>query len=194
MAKYLTEKEIDDIIGICKIPDNFLPMSQDSYNEEMIASKIKKLKNPPELLMATINMAIVGFGNQRYGNYRVGDQIINISQLFNNFGIKSNNLKNALLKEDDITPQRLCRFYRHKIRRYIQDNSCQSYLWRKYSTRDKNFLHICFRGAEYLEDLKPDEAEYLLKTVNTMDSKLGTNISDRVIRVFEAKGMKIGKI
>jgi hypothetical protein len=67
-------------------------------------------------------------------------------------------------------------------------------LWRKYSTRDKNFLHICFRGAEYLEDLKPDEAEYLLKTVNTMDSKLGTNISDRVIRVFEAKGMKIGKI
>jgi len=194
MAKYLTEKEIDDIIGVCKIPDNFSPMSQDSYNEEMIASKIKKLKNPPELLMATINMAIVGFGNQRYGNYRLGDQIINISQLFNSFGIKANNLKNALLKEDDITPQRLCRFYRHKIRRFIIDTSNQSYLWRKYSTRDKNYLHICFRGAEYLEDLKPDEAEYLLKTVNNMDSKLGTNISDRVLRVFEAKGMKLVKI
>jgi hypothetical protein len=194
MAKYLTEKEIDEIIGICKLPENFSPMSQDSYNEELIAQKIKKLKNPPELLMATINMSIVGFGNQRYGNYRLGDQIINISQVFTTFNIKYNNAKNSLLKEDDITPQRLCRFYRHKIRRYIIDNNCQSYLWRKYSTRDKQFLHICFRGAEYLEDLKPEEAQYLLTTVKNMDSKLGTNISDRVVRVFEAKGLKFIKI
>jgi hypothetical protein len=169
-------------------------MSQDSYNEELIAQKIKKFKNPPELLMATINMSIVGFGNQRYGNYRIGDQVINISQIFNTYNIKFNNAKNSLLKEDDITPQRLCRFYRHKIRRYIQENNCQSYLWRKYSSRDKQFLHICFRGAEYLEDLKPDEAQYLLSTVKNMDSKLSTNISDRVERVFEAKGLKIIKL
>lgn len=191
MTKYLTEQEIDQIIGVSKIPAGFALMSQDSYNEELIASKIQKLKNPPELLMATINIAIVGFGNQRYGNYRLGDQIVNIAQVFTTFNIKYNNAKNSLLKEDDITPQRLCRFYRHKIRRYIMENSSQSYLWRKYSTREKEFLPICFRGAEYLEDLKPNEAKYLLDTVKNMDSKLNTNISDRVIRVLEAKGMKI---
>jgi len=190
MAKYLSEEEIDNIIGVSNIPDNFSPMSQDSYNEELIAQKIAKLKNPPELLMATINMSLVGFGNQRYGNYRVGDQIITITNVFNTFGIKYNNSKNSLLKEDDITPQRLCRFYRYKIRKYILKNNSQSYLWRKYSSKDKKFMHICFRGAEYLDDLKPEEAQYLLNTVKNMDTRLATNISDRVERVLQAKGMK----
>jgi len=190
MAKYLTEQEIDDIIGITTLPDNFSPMSQDSYNEELIAQKISKLKNPSDLIMATINMSIVGFGNQRYGNYRVGEQIINITNVFNTYGIKYNNSKNSLLKEDDITPQRLCRFYRYKIRKYILKNNSQSYLWRKYSTKDKKYMHVCFRGAEYLDDLQPDEAQYLLVTVKHMDTRLGTNISDRVERVLQAKGVK----
>jgi len=190
MTKYLTEQEIDNIIGITTLPDNFSPMSQDSYNEELIAQKISKLKNPSDLIMATINMSIVGFGNQRYGNYRVGEQIINITNVFNTYGIKYNNSKNSLLKEDDITPQRLCRFYRYKIRKYILKNNSQSYLWRKYSTKDKKYMHVCFRGAEYLDDLQPDEAQYLLVTVKHMDTRLGTNISDRVERVLQAKGIK----
>jgi len=190
MAKYLTEKEIDEIIGTSILPENFQPMSQDSYNEQMIANKISKLKNPPELLMSTINMCVVGYGNQRYGNYRVGEQVINISQVFNSYGIKYNNAKSSILKEDELTPQRLCRFYRHKTQTYILKNGIQTYLWRKYSTRDKEYLHICFRGAEYL-DLSPLEAKYLLQTIRKMDEKLNSTVAERVLRVFEAKGIQI---
>jgi hypothetical protein len=169
-------------------------MSQDSYNEEAIANKIKKMGSPPELLMATINMSVVGFGNQRYGNYRMGEEIVSITKVFATFGIKYNNARAAILKEDEITPQRLCRFYRHFVRTYIQEKRLQSYLWRKYSTRDENFMHICFRGAEYLEDLTIQEASYLYASTVTMDTRLGTNISERVLRVFEAKGTQFNKV
>jgi hypothetical protein len=194
MAKYLTEDQINQIIGVIVLPDNFYPMSQDSYNEELIAAKISKLKNPPELLMATINMATVGYGNQRYGNYRLGDQIVNIAQVFNTFQIKYNNPKNALLKDDDLTPGRLCRFYRHQVRNYIFQKKAQTYLWRKYSNHNPDMLHICFRGAEYLDDLSWQQADYYLMTIRTLDQKLGTNISERVERVFQAKNTKYTEV
>jgi len=187
MAKYLTEEEIDKIIGIIVYDKDFHPMSQDSYNEEAIALKIAKLESQ-ELLHCAINMSTVGFGNQKYGLYRKGEVIINIQLVFQKNNIKFNNPRGALLKEDDLTANRLCRFFRHKVKTYIAQNNIETYLWRKYSTRDKNFRHICFRGAEYLEDLNVDEATYLLETIKKMDSKLGINVSERVIRVFDAKG------
>jgi len=48
-------------------------------------------------------------------------------------------------------------------------------------------LHICFRGSEYLDDLSKDQADYILNAVIEMDSRLGTNIQERVIRVYEAR-------
>jgi len=190
MTKYLTQKEISDIIGIIVIPQGFSLMSQDSYNEEQIAQKIAQSKGQQELMMCALNMSIVGFGNQKYGNFRLNEQIINISTIMTKYNVKFNNGKMAVLKDDDLTPQRLCRFFRHSIKDYISSSKTQPYLWRKYSTRDPKFMHICFRGSEYLEELSIDEAFYLLETTKNMDSKLGTNISDRVIRVFEAKKTK----
>jgi len=188
MAKYLTEEQIIAIIGEIKLPENFSTMSQDSYNEEMIAAKVQKLKSPPELLMASINMAIVGYGNQKYGNYRLGDDVVNLTKIFVSYNIKYNNPKASLLKEDDLTPQRLCRFFRHSIRRHILQTKSQTYLFRKYTDRNPDFAHICFRGAEYLEDLTIDQASFLLNATTNLDLRLGTNISERVVRVFEAKG------
>jgi hypothetical protein len=190
MAKYLTQQQIQDIIGVLKLPEGFALMSQDSYNEEQIASKIAKSGGQNDLFMAALNMSIVGYGNQKYGNYRINDQIINISQVFVKYGVKYNNNKMAILKDDEITPQRLCRFYRHATRQHIYTTKSQPYLWRKYSSRDARFMHICFRGAEYLDDLSLEEASYLLLTVKQMDARLNTNISERVIRVFEAKNTK----
>jgi len=189
MTKYLTEQEIDSVIGDIIFDKEFSTMSQDSYNEHLIAKKILTL-NPKELCYAAINMSVVGFGNQKYGQYRYGDNIINIQSLFQKYGIKYNNQRSAILKDDDITAGRLCRFFRHKTRKYIYSNNIDTYMWRKYSTRDRKFRHICFRGAEYLEDLSPDEATYLLDTIHEMDKKNGTNISERVIRVFDAKNTK----
>lgn len=190
MTKYLTQQEIKDIIGVVTVPIGFALMSQDSYNEEQIAQKIAKSGGQQDLLMCALNLSLVGFGNQKYGNFRLDEKIVNISTIMTKYNVKFNNSKMAVLKDDDITPQRLCRFFRHSIRDYILTSKTQPYLWRKYSTRDPKFMSICFRGSEYLEDLNPDEASYLLETTQMMDSKLNTNISDRVIRVFEAKKTK----
>jgi len=189
MTKYLTEKEIDLIIGEIIFDKDFATMSQDSYNEDAIAKKIHLL-NPKELCYAAINMSTVGYGNQKYGQYRVGDNIINIQSLFQKYNIKFNNPRSSLLKEDDLTANRLCRFFRHKTRNFIFVNNLETYMWRKYSSRDKKFRHICFRGAEYLEDLSNEESQYLLDTVLNMDKKNGTNIAERIKRVFDAKNTK----
>jgi len=191
MTKYLSVQQIEEIIGVIKLPVGFSIMSQDSYNEELIAQKIKKLNNPPELVAAAVNMAVVGYGNKKYGQFRMGENIVNIQQVFRNHSILFQNEQGALLKDDDLTPQRLCRFYRGFIRKYIESSNQSSYLWRKYSTRDETMKGICFRGAEYLDDLTEKESLYLLQTIQNMDSKLGTHIQDRIIRVFEAKGKKI---
>jgi hypothetical protein len=187
MQKYLTESEINNILGHIEIPETFRLMSQDSYNETLIATAIKATGHESELLQATLNLAIVGFGNKNYGFFHTGDQIINISSLFKQCGVKTNNGPNSLLKEDEITPNRLCRFFRYHIRSYIKKNKIGTYLYRKYSNHDPNFADICFRGAEYLDELTLEEQNYLLQTVAIMDQRIGTRIQDRIQRVLAAK-------
>jgi hypothetical protein len=191
MAKYLSERQLLELIGEISLPPNFSTMSQDSYNETMVGEKIKKLKNPPELLASAVNLSLVGYGNKKLGQYRDGETIISIQQVCIKHGVLYQNEQGALLKENDLTPQRLCRFFRHHIRNHIIQTGQSSYLWRKYSTRDESMKSICFRGAEYLDDLTDNQAKYLLDTIKNMDNKLGTHIQERIIRVFEAKGYKV---
>lgn len=187
MNKYLTETEITAIIGTVEVSEGFMLMSQDSYNEELIAKKINLSRDKNELFQCTLNMSLVGFGNKRYGTYRQGDQIIDIGTTLRNHGVKLNNPQSAQLKEDDITPQRLCRFFRYHIRDFIRKNDVSSYLFRKYTDRNLKYREIVFRGAEYLDDLQDDEFNYLLEATKNLDNRLGTNISERVIRINEAK-------
>jgi len=187
MNKYLTELEIDAIIGEVNLSPGYSTMSQDSYNETLIAEAILKTEKVNELLECTINLAVVGFGNKKYGNYRINDQIIDIATVLRNNGVKLNNASGAQLKEDDLTPNRLCRFFRHKIRKYLTNTKVSSYIFRKYTTRDVQYANICFRGAEYLEDLSIDQFNYLLSATGRLDAKLGTNVSERIRRVHEAK-------
>jgi len=185
--KYLTETEINNLLGIITVNIDFQLMSQDSYNETLIAQKIKGTNQAKALLQCTINLAIVGFGNKKLGSYREGEKIIEIAAIFKSCDVKLHNPANAQLKEDELTPQRLCRFFRYHIRKYIQDHNVTSYLYRKYTDHNVQFLDICFRGAEYLDDLKDDEYDYLLKAITNLDQTLGTNIQQRVIRVHQAK-------
>lgn len=189
-GKYLTYEEIISIIGEIKLEPGFEPMSTDSYNETKIATKIAEFGNPSELIQSAINMSVIGYGNQRYGHYAVKDKIISLESVFSKYNIKIRLAKGTLLKEDEITPQRLIRFYRHIIAQYLVNTKKSSYLFRKYSTRDERFRSTTFRGAEYLENLSFDEANYLLTTIVNMDRALNLNIADRIIRIFEAKGTK----
>jgi len=82
------------------------------------------------------------------------------------------------------------RFFRYDIRDWIKKNNVGSYLWRKYSRKEPAMMPTCFRGAEYLEDLSPQQADYLIETVMNMDRTLGTNMIDRVIRSYDARGQQ----
>jgi len=162
-------------------------MSTDSYNETLILEKIEKTGRKTELAACALNMSIVGFGNKRYGSVSVNKETLNIEKILRECGVLLRNDPGALLKDDDLTPQRLCRFFRDYTRKFLEETNQPTYLYRKYSTRDPRFNHICFRGAEYLDNLTDEERAYLLSTVETMDSKINTNVAERVRRVFEAK-------
>jgi hypothetical protein len=188
MAKYMGKDAIYTLVGILDIPDGFRTMSQDSYNEKMVGEKLVSLGNPKEILMSVLNISIVGFGNQKFGSFRINEEITSIQSVFNKYNIKYTNPRNAILKEDDLTPQRLIRFYRFHIQEFIVKNNNPTYLYRKYSLRNPKFMHVCFRGAEYLDNMNKEEATYYLETIKYLDENLGTRIQDRVLRVYDARG------
>jgi hypothetical protein len=187
MSKYLNRDEILSIVGIFELESGFSPMSQDSYNETLVAKNIAKTGHTQQLCQAAINMAIVGFGNKRYGSYRVNDTIVELKHLFDTCQIKYKNNPGALLKEDELTPNRLCRFFRYEIRQFIINTKAQSYIFRKYSDHNLDYLHIAFRGSEFLDDLNEDQKNWLLLTYRNLDISLATHVSERLLRVFQAK-------
>jgi hypothetical protein len=186
--KYLTAAEFLAIVGDLTLDPTFIPMSQDTYNEGAIATAIAKTGRSRDLCMAAINLACIGYGQKRYGMFKCKDSIIDLSRLFAETGVMTNNVKDAKLKETDLTPQRLCRAFRNQIRDYIRATQTETYLYRKYSSHNPKYFDIMFRGSEYLDDLAPDQCEYLLSVYSVMDTKFTATISERVKRVFQAKG------
>jgi len=187
-SKYLTSEQIKRIIGDLTVDETFVPMSQDTYNETAVLISITDTKKVPDLLMAAINMACVGYGNKKFGNFKYQDKLWDITDLLKGAGVKVGLAKDAKLNEKDLTPQRLCRAFRNEIRKYIIDKKFETYLYRKYSTHLPEHAKICFRGAEYLDDLTKEECEYLLLVYKKLDEDKNTHISDRIKRVFQAKG------
>jgi len=162
-------------------------MSTDSYNETQILEKIEKTGRKTELAACAVNMSCVGFGNKRYGSVMIDNKPLGIEKILRECGVLLRNEPGMLLKDDDLTPQRICRFFRENTRRYLQASKYPTYLYRKYSSRNPIFNEICFRGAEYLDDLTDDQRDYLMKTTLNMDNKIHTNVAERLQRVFEAK-------
>lgn len=192
--KYLSPAEIDGLIGVIQLDANFEILSQDSYNEQKIGVAIVATKRVKELCEAAINMAVIGYGNKRYGAFRVGDNVIDIAQLLASLGVKINLNKDSKLKEEDLTPSRLCRFFRNHIRAYILASHNASYLWRKYTDRDPAMAPILFRGCEFLDDLTQEQVATIREAYRRLDLDKGATISTRVTRVFEAKAYVPRKI
>jgi hypothetical protein len=186
--KYLTSEDISNLMGIVKPDISFVPMSQDSYNETAVVQAILATGKKEELLMAAINLGIIGYGNRRYGQFKLKEKLVEIAVLLAAAGVKFGLTKDAKLNEGDLTPQRLCRAFRYHIKAYLEETKAHSYIYRKYSTHELRYSNILFRGAEYLDDLKKDEVDYILETYESMDAKTNLNLSDRVLRIFQAKG------
>lgn len=187
--KYLNYSEIKSIIGDIQFDDSFVPMSQDTYNEEAVLTTIQVTGKVMELSMAAINMACVGYGNKKFGVFKHNNLLIDIAELMTACNVKIGLTKDAKISEKDLTPQRLCRAFRYQIREFIIARKFETYLYRKYSTREQKYAHICFRGAEYLDDLKKEECDYLLLLYAKLDADRNTNISERIRRVLQAKGL-----
>jgi hypothetical protein len=186
--KYLSSEEIQLILGDIIIDNSFIPMSQDTYNETAIVQAIAETSKQPALAMAAINMSCIGYGNKRYGQFKYKDQIIDIATLLKDCNVKINLGRDAKLMENDLTPQRICRAFRNHTRDYIIKTRFETYLFRKYSNHDIKFMHICFRGAEYLDDLTAEEVSYMLDLYAKVDTERNTNILERIRRIFQAKG------
>jgi len=186
--QYLTGAQISKLLGKIDLSD-FELVRMDSYSDGSIFKKIKSTKKEKELLCSAIQTAVVGMGNKKYGAVVLSGEIIDIHKLYNDCGVKTNLTLNTVLQPDDLTGRRLQRFFRQQISDFIKETGTASYLWRKYSDHNVLYKHLVFPGAEHLVEAE-DERLYLLSVYANLDSKMNTTISERIHRVYEARGFK----
>jgi hypothetical protein len=189
LSKYLDKGGISTYLGALNIDASYSPMSQDSYNERAVLKTILDTRRVLELLYAAINMGCIGYGGKKLGNFRVNGKIYDIETLLRECNVKLGIGKDAKLEEGDLTPGRLCRAFRHYIQDYIAENAFETYLYRKYSDKNPKYMHVLFRGAEYLENLSNEECNAILEAHARLDASAQLNITERVKRVFAAKGL-----
>lgn len=185
-GQYLSAEEIQNLLGDIDISDLQL-VRMDSYSDSDVYKTIKNTGMEKELLCTAVQTAIVGFGNKKYGSVSVGDELIDIENLYKQCNVKVKLELGAALEPGDLTGRRLQRFFRKQISEYIKKTGTASYLWRKYSSHDDKYKHVVFPGGEHLVS-SGDEARYLYDTYLQLDSRLNTKIAERIQRVLGARG------
>jgi len=186
-GQYLTGAQIQKLLGEIDLSD-FELVRMDSYSDSDVYKSVQKTGKSKELLCSSIQTAIVGMGNKKYGTVSVSGKMIEIETLYRQCGVQTNLELGSVLSPGDLTGRRLQRFFRQQISEFIRTTGTASYLWRKYSDHNEEFKHITFPGAEHLvEDM--NQVKHLLATYRTLDNRLETKISDRILRVFGARGI-----
>jgi len=164
----------------------------DNYNESKILEKIKGMdkKTKSLMILMSIQMAVIGSGNQNYGFIKdENGEVIQLVDFFKEKNILYKNVLNSSLSDDDLTPRRMVRFFRFHVQNFIVQNNRPSYLWLKYANKEnKDLVKICFPGAEHVVKNK-EEALFLLKTYESLDNILKTSFCVRLRRVFVARGL-----
>jgi hypothetical protein len=190
-GQYLHADEISRLLGDIDISDLEL-VRMDSYSDSDVYKRVKDTGMEKELLCSSIQTAVVGMGNKRYGSVAVGGKTVDIEDLYKKCGVKVKLELGATLEPGDLTGRRLQRFFRKQISEYIKRTGATSYLWRKYSDHDDKYKHIVFPGAEHLVE-NSDEVLYLMKTYVQLDARLNTRISERIERVLNARGFLVSR-
>jgi len=187
--QYYTLNELTEISKDFHITDLKL-ISTDTYSDSEIHESILETGKIELLACSAIQMCVVGFGNKSYGVFRHGGNDYNIVDLFKECNIKYSLNLNSKIIASELTPRRLQRFFRFQVYQFLENNKhVKPYLWRKYSTRNEKYRSITFPGAESLIS-KNDEIKYLIETYKALDHRNNTNITERICRVFEARGLK----
>jgi len=187
-TQYFSDEDLKYISKQVIISD-FKLISTDTYSDEELWETIKNTGKAELLLCTAIQMCVVGFGNKIYGNFEYKGVHYDIKELFQKLGIKYNLTLQDKINPNELTPRRIQRFFRMQVYEFlIKNNTIKPYLWRKYSIRDTRYRTTTFPGAESLIT-GDEEIKYLIATYNELDHKLGLNISNKVQRVFEARGL-----
>jgi hypothetical protein len=179
----------NDLLAVTGVIDTskFEAVSRDSYSDVEVLKTIKQKKGMTPLFYAALQTSIVGFGNKSFGEFKLDEENIDVLSVYKEFNVKSDLQQGAKLAPGDLTPRRLQRFFRFQISQYIEENeNIYPYLWKKYSSLDIKFRKITFPGAESMIDT-PEEAKYLLETYHELDTRIGTNICERIRRVLLAR-------
>jgi len=164
-------------------------MSTDTYSDAEVHEAINKTGKMKELCASSIQMSVVGFGNKVYGKVKLKGEEIDIKKLFDQTGVVYSYDLGSKLEKGQLTPRRLQRFFRYKIKMFLEGHKdVQTYLFKKYSTHNEKFHAVCFPGAEHLIEIK-EEAQYLYHCYCILDLRLGLNIRERIARVFQARGV-----
>jgi len=190
MSQYLDKDDLTNKIPVLDISEHDL-ISADTYNETNILVRFNSIDDEGKVLLykAAIQLAIIGYGKKNYGSVRINDQkVISLENLFNKYSVKWNESQGVKFDTDTLSARRLLRLFRAHIQKFIEKNNKPSYLWLKYSSKDQQYINICFPGGEHLVDNK-NQAQYLLQTYMDLDNKQQTNFVDRLKRVYIARNI-----
>jgi hypothetical protein len=187
--QYLDKNTLLNTFGIINFNPSDL-LSRDSYDESEIMQIVKKFsKDDYELLLkSSIHISIIGAGQKSYGEIVSGSKQYQIIDIFKKLNVKFNSKVNEKYDPNQLSARRLTRFFRFHIQHFIETTGKPSYLWRKYSDRDRQKMNICFPGAEHLIESKED-ANYLIGVYKKLDLKQNTSFVDRLCRVFDARNI-----
>jgi hypothetical protein len=191
-GQYLTGDQIQELLGEIDLSD-FELVRMDSYSDQAIYETIKKTKKEKELLCSAIQTAVVGMGNKKYGAASLNGEIVDIEKLYKECNVKVKLDLGSVLQPGDLTGRRLQRFFRKQISDYIKKTGVASYLWRKYSDHNEKYKHLVFPGAEHFVESE-DELLYLFEVYKALDHRLNIKITERIQRVYNARGYNIVSI
>jgi hypothetical protein len=182
MSQYLTKEELAIDVGSIDI----LLVKTDTYDERQILEKVKKL-DLNKLFACALSFSIIGFGNKKFGKVSIKGVIHDTEKIMLENGVKTRSKINEILEPSDLTPRRLCRFFRYQISDYIQDRTAVSYLYRKYRGEIAIPIAFCFAGSEHL--VPKEHALGLLSVYKNVDKALATTFTERIIRVLIVRGV-----
>lgn len=165
-------------------------VTTNTYDEFEIKKTIEQ-SNEKELLAASIQLAVVGWGNQTYGSVKVDGTEKTLEDIFVENHVFYANSQGLKMKPNELTPKRLCRYFRFHISKWLLKNSKQTYLMRKYGNRQiRQYSHVVFPGAEYMV-VNTDHVNALLTCYCKLDERQHTSFVPRMEQILESRGVEL---